>query len=57
MWNALKLPMTWFVVLAVASVLGPLALGVRPRTPREWWYIRVVLAFLALILPLMAALR
>ncbi|HEY7287484.1 MAG TPA: hypothetical protein VH497_18670 [Vicinamibacterales bacterium] len=53
----MRSPLTWFVILSAACIVGPRVLGARPQTPREWWYVRVVLAFLALMLPLMAALR
>jgi hypothetical protein len=43
----------WFLVLAAMSVAGPYALGVAPRTPRQWLLIAITLA----LLPLMASLR
>jgi hypothetical protein len=48
---------TWFVLLAGVCVVGPYLLGVRPRTPRHWLYLAITIAFLAWVLPLMAALR
>jgi hypothetical protein len=48
---------TWFLILAGVCIAGPYFLGVRPRTPRQWLYVALLLAFLAWILPLMAALR
>ena len=48
---------TWFLILAVISVAGPYALGIRPRTRRHWLYLTVTLAFLAWILPLMSSVR
>jgi hypothetical protein len=50
-------PTTWFVVLAGVCVAGPYLLGVRPKTPRQWWYVAIAIAFLAWLLPLMAPLR
>jgi hypothetical protein len=48
---------TWFVVLTTICVLGPYLFGVRPRTRRQWTYLAVTIAFLALMLPLMSSLR
>ena len=53
----LRSPTFWFVVLALASVVGPDALRVPPTTRRPWQYIAITLALLAWLLPLMAALR
>jgi len=47
----------WFLMLAAMSVAGPYALGVAPRTPRQWLLIAITLALLAWLLPLMASLR
>lgn len=47
----------WFLILAVACILGPYVLGVRPRTRRDWVSLAIMLAFLAWILPLMISLR
>lgn len=47
----------WFLVLAAMSVAGPYALGVAPRTPRQWLLIAITLALLVWLLPLMASLR
>jgi hypothetical protein len=46
-----------FLVLAVCCLAGPYALGVRPKTRRQWQYIVLTLAFLAWVLPLMVSLR
>lgn len=55
--DLLKSPTFWFLVLALASVVGPYALRVPPRTRRQWLYIAITLAFLAWLLPLMVSLR
>ncbi len=55
--DALKSPSFWFVVLALVTLAGPYALGVRPRTRREWTYVAITIALLALLLPLMGSLR
>lgn len=47
----------WFLVLAGVCVAGPYALGVRPKTTRHWVFLALTIAFLAWVLPLMAALR
>lgn len=47
----------WFLILAAVSVAGPYALGIRPRTPRQWLALAFTIAFLAWVLPLMASLR
>ena len=61
MWDVaaglLKSPGAWFVALAAVAVVAPYLLGVRPRTPRQWLYIAITIAFLAWLLPLMASLR
>ncbi len=48
---------TWFVVLATASIAGPYLLGVRPRSRRDWTWVAIVLSFLAWVLLLMAPVR
>ena len=48
---------TWFLVLAAVSIAGPYLLGVRPKTPRQWLYVAIPIAFLAWMLPLMVSLR
>lgn len=55
--DVVKSPIVWFVVLALASVVGPYALRVPPRTRRQWLYIAITLAVLAWLLPLMVSLR
>jgi len=55
--DVVKSPTFWFVVLAVASTLGPYVLRVPPRTRRQWLYISITLALLAWLLPLMVSLR
>jgi hypothetical protein len=52
-----RLPEAWFLLLAAASLFGPYALGVQPRTRRHWRYVALTLAFLAWLLPLMISLR
>jgi hypothetical protein len=37
---------TWFFVLLVATVVAPYALGVRPRTRRDWLALGLTIAFL-----------
>lgn len=44
---------TWFVLLGILTLMLPYALGVRPRTPRDWQAIAITIAFLAWILLLM----
>ena len=55
-WIARPNGMTWhpsvlmrliFVVLVIILVVGSAAMGVRPRTPREWTLVWVLLVFLA----------
>jgi hypothetical protein len=53
----MRSPATWFLILVLVCVLGPYALGVRPRTRRQWQYVALTIAFLAWLLPLMASLR
>jgi hypothetical protein len=48
---------TWFLVLAGICMAGPYALGLRPRTARERFYVALTVGFLAWILLLMAGLR
>ena len=55
--DVLKSPDTWFVILTAACLVGPYLLGVPPRARRQWVYIAITIAFIAWILPLMAALR
>ena len=58
MREALRLPETWFVVLAVAGcVIAPYLFGVPPRSAKQRLYLAIAIAFLAWILPLMAPLR
>jgi hypothetical protein len=47
---------TWFLILAVC-IAGPYVFGVRPRTPRQWGYVAITIAFLAWVLPLAVSLR
>ena len=47
----------WFLVIAVVAIAAQYFLGVAPRTPRQWLYVAVTLAFLAWILPLMVSVR
>jgi len=53
----LRSPTFWFVVLALAAVVGPYALRVPPTTRRQWLYIAITLALLGWLLPLMVSLR
>jgi hypothetical protein len=53
----MRSPITWFALLAGFCLVGPYLLGARPRSRRDRIYIAVTLAFLALLLPLMAAVR
>lgn len=41
---------TWFLVLLVASMVAPYALGVRPRTRRDWLALALTIAFLMWLL-------
>jgi hypothetical protein len=47
----------WFVILVGVCIAGPYALGLRPRTRRQWIYVALTIAFLAWVLPLAAPLR
>lgn len=42
---------TWFLILLVVLVVAPYALGVRPRTRRDWFLIALISAFLMWLLP------
>ncbi len=53
----MKSPVTWFLILAIACLVGPYLLGVRAKTRRQWVYIAIVLAFLAWLLLLMTSVR
>jgi len=55
--NTVRSPTFWFIVLALVSLFGPYALRVPPRTRRQWTYVAITLALLALLLPLMASLH
>jgi hypothetical protein len=55
--ETMKSASTWFLVLAGVYIAGPYLLGVRPKTPRQWLYLAITIAFLAWVLPLMASLR
>ena len=58
MHEALRLPETWFVVLAVAGcVIAPYLFGVPPRSATQRVYLAITVAFLAWVLPLMAPMR
>ena len=46
-----------FALLAAACIVGPYALGVSPRTRRDWRWIAITIAFLTWVLPMMASLR
>jgi uncharacterized membrane protein len=41
----------WFVVLVATCVVAPYALGVRPKTHRDWVALTLILAFLTWLLP------
>jgi hypothetical protein len=47
----------WFVLILVFTIAAPYALGIKPRSRRQWFYIVVTLAFVAWILPFMVSLR
>ena len=49
--------LTWCGILAGVCMAAPYVLGVRPRTPRDRFYIALTLAFLAWILGLMISVR
>jgi len=53
----MKSPSTWFVLLAFACMVGPYVFRVPPTTARQRLYVALTLAFLAWVLPMMAALR
>jgi hypothetical protein len=53
----MKSPSTWFVLLTITCLVGPFAIGARPMTSRERLYVALTIAFLAWVLPMMAALR
>lgn len=42
---------TWFLVLLVACIAAPYAMGVRPRTQRDWLALALTIAFLMWLLP------
>ncbi len=46
----LRTPFAWFVLLAGICLTVPYALGVRPRTRRDWLLLTVTVAFLAWLL-------
>jgi len=48
---------TWFLLLAGVCIVGPYLLGVRPKTRRDWFWVALIVAFLAWLLPLMTPLR
>jgi hypothetical protein len=47
----------WFLILTILCIVTPYLVGVRPETRRQWTLIAITIAFLAWVLPLMAALR
>ena len=47
----------WFLLLTVLCIVTPYLFGVRPETRRQWTLIAIIIAFLAWVLPFMAALR
>ena len=53
----MRSPSTWFLILAALCIAGPYVLGVPPKRRRHWTYVAITIAFLALLLPLMAPLR
>ena len=46
-----------FLVLVAGSIGAVYALGLQPRTRRQWVYLAITIAFLAWLLPFMAAVR
>jgi hypothetical protein len=53
----MRSPVTWFILLALACMVGPYVLRVPPRTDRERRWLAVTIAFLAWILFCMVSLR
>jgi hypothetical protein len=53
----MRTPFSWYVLLLLVTALGPYALGVRPRCPRQWRYVSVTVAFLTWLLLGIASLR
>ncbi len=46
-----------FLVLVAGCIAALYVLRLRPKTHRQWVYLAITIAFLAWMLPLMAALR
>jgi hypothetical protein len=46
-----------FAALTIAVVVVSYSLRVGPRTPRQWLYVALLIAFLTWMLPLMTSLR
>jgi len=55
--DEMRSALTWCGILAGVCMAAPYVLGVRPRTPRDRFYIALTLAFLAWILGLMISVR
>ena len=46
-----------FLILVVGSIAAIYALGLQPRTRRQWVYLAITIGFLVWMLPFMASLR
>ena len=46
-----------FILLVVGAIVAIHSLHLLPRTPRQWIYVAITIAFLAWILPMTVTLR
>jgi hypothetical protein len=46
----MRTPFEWYILLMTVCVVGPYALGVRPRTRRDWMLLTAVEVFLTWLL-------
>lgn len=53
----MRTPPTWYLVLLLATIAGPYLCGVAPRSPRQWRFVSVTIAFLTWLLLGIASLR
>ena len=53
----MRTPLTWYLLLLVATMVGPYLCGVAPRSPRQWRLVSVTIAFLTWLLLGIASLR
>ena len=53
----MRTPLSWYVLLVSVITIAPYVLGIPPRTPQQWRYVAITIAFLTWLLLGFASVR